>query len=170
MIDFIRSIHERVIAVTQRIAWLPPLAARLAVGCVFASAGWGKLHNLDRVIEFFDSLGIPMAQYQAPFVAATEWSCGLLLVAGLGTRFAALPLMVTMLVAIRTALWPEIEGVIDLLGREESLLFVLLGWLAIKGAGAVSVDALASRRFLSLKSPAQATSPPLAAPSETRST
>jgi putative oxidoreductase len=169
LIDSIRSIHERGIAAAQRIAWLPPLATRVAVGCVFASAGWAKLHNLDRVIEFFDSLGIPMAQYQAPFVAATEWSCGLLLVVGLGTRFAALPLMVTMLVAIRTAIWPEVEGLIDLLGREESLLFVLLGWLTITGAGAVSIDALASRRLRSPESRGQAMSPPLAAQSDTLS-
>lgn len=145
MIERLRSIHGWIIAIARRLTWLPPLAARVTVGAVFVSTGWGKLHNLDRVIEFFQSLGIPAAEYQAPFVAATEFSCGLLLVAGLATRFAAVPLIVTMLVAISTALWPDLEGVIDLFGKEEFLFIVLLGWLAVAGAGAVSLDALAAR-------------------------
>ena len=145
MIDRLRTIHVWVLALSRRLAWLPPLAARVSVGAVFVSTGWGKLHNLDRVIEFFQSLGIPAAEYQAPFVAATEFSCGLLLIVGLATRFAAVPLAVTMLVAIRTALWPELEGAIDLFGREEFLFIVLLGWLAIAGAGTVSIDAPAAR-------------------------
>ena len=62
------------------------------MGLVFVTTGWGKLQNLDRVIEFFRSLGIPAPEYQAPFVAATELACGLLLVLGLGTRFAAVPI------------------------------------------------------------------------------
>lgn len=118
----------------------------------------GKLHNLDRVIEFFQSLDIPAAEYQAPFVAATEFSCGLLLIAGLATRFAAVPLIVTMLVAIRTALWPDLEGVIDLFGKEEFLFIVLLGWLAVAGAGAVSLDALAARLLHSREIPARGAS------------
>lgn len=128
-----------------RLAWLPPLLARVTVGLVFVTTGWGKLQNLDRVIAFFQSLGIPAPEYQAPFVAATELTCGLLLVAGLGTRFAAVPLVVTMLVAIRTALWGELEGTIDLFGREEYLFIVLLAWLAVAGAGAVSLDAIVVR-------------------------
>lgn len=128
-----------------RLAWLPPLLARVSVGLVFVTTGWGKLQNLDRVIAFFQSLGIPAPEYQAPFVAATELTCGLLLVAGLGTRFAAVPLVVTMLVAIRTALWGELEGTIDLFGREEYLFIVLLAWLAVAGAGAVSLDAIVVR-------------------------
>ncbi len=123
----------------------PPLLARVSVGLVFLSTGWGKLQNLDRVIELFRSLGIPAPEYQAPFVAATELSCGLLLVLGLATRFAAVPLVVTMIVAIRAALWEELEGVVDLFGREEYLFIVLLAWLAIAGAGAVSLDAIIPR-------------------------
>jgi putative oxidoreductase len=121
----------------------------VSVGLVFVTTGWGKLQNLDRVIEFFRSLGIPAPELQAPFVAATELSCGLLLVLGLGTRFAAVPLAITMVVAIRTALWAELEGVIDLFGREEYLFIALLAWLAVAGAGAVSLDAILARRLRS---------------------
>ncbi len=145
MLDRLRPVHELILTAARRLTWVPPLLARLSVGLVFVTAGWGKLQNLDKVIEFFRSLGIPAPELQAPFVAATELSCGLLLVLGLGTRFAAVPLVVTMLVAIRTALWSELEGAIDLFGREEYLFIVLLAWLAIAGAGAVSLDAILAR-------------------------
>jgi putative oxidoreductase len=138
-------LREPVLSVSRRLAWLPPLLARVSVGLVFVTAGWGKLQNLDRVIGFFRSLGIPAPEYQAPFVAATELSCGLLLVVGLGTRLAAVPLVITMLVAIRAALWSELEGAIDLLGREEYLFVVCLAWLAVAGPGAASLDAILAR-------------------------
>ena len=35
------------------------LAVRLYWGWLFAEDGWGKLHNLDKVTEFFTSLGLP---------------------------------------------------------------------------------------------------------------
>jgi putative oxidoreductase len=114
---------------------------------VFVSTGYAKLQHLEQVVEFFRSLGIPAPELQAPFVAATELGCGLLLVAGLATRFAAIPLIGAMVVAIRTALWDELEGVSDLLGREESLLIALLLWLAVAGAGVLSLDALLARRL-----------------------
>jgi putative oxidoreductase len=145
VLDRLGPLHEWILSLSQRLAWLPPLVARVSVGLVFVTTGWGKLQNLDQVIEFFRSLGIPAPEYQAPFVAATELSCGLLLVLGLATRFAAVPLAITMVVAIRSALWAEIEGVIDLFGREEYLFIVLLAWLAIAGAGAVSLDAILAR-------------------------
>lgn len=147
MLDRLRALHRTLLSVAERLGWLPPLAARVSVGLVFVTTGWGKLQNLDRVVDFFRSLGIPAPELQAPFVAATELSCGLLLVLGLATRFAAVPLVITMLVAIRTALWSELEGVIDLFGREEYLFGILLGWLAVAGAGAVSLDALVARRI-----------------------
>lgn len=154
MISQLRSVHALVLAVTRRLSWLAPLAARLGVGLVFVSTGWGKLQNIDRVIEFFRSLGIPAPELQAPFVAGTEFVCGALILAGFAARFAAIPLMITMLVAIRTALWPELEGVVDLAGREEFLLFLLLGWIAVAGAGPVSLDA-GFVRWLHTRAPRQ---------------
>jgi putative oxidoreductase len=144
------------LSTTQRLALLPPLFARVAVGVVFVSTGWGKLQHLDRTIAFFQSLGIPAAEYQAPFVAATELGCGLLLVLGVATRFVAMPLIGTMVVAIATALWPELEGAVDLFGREEFLFIVLLVWIAIAGAGAVSFDAIFARRLRAHGAPSRA--------------
>ena len=158
VLDRMRSVQELIVSTARRLVWLPPLVARVSVGLVFLTTGGGKLQNLDRVIEFFRSLGIPAPEYQAPFVAATELSCGLLLVLGLATRFAAVPLVVTMIVAIRAALWEELEGVVDLFGREEYLFIVLLAWLAVAGAGAVSLDAIFARILRTAGAPRRAAS------------
>lgn len=78
----------------------PLLAAiRLYWGWQFAVTGWGKLHNLDRVTEFFTTLQLPMPAVTAVVVATVEFAGGLLLAAGLGTRAAALVLFTNMSVA-----------------------------------------------------------------------
>jgi putative oxidoreductase len=161
VIDRLRALHGWILAVAGRLTWLPPLAARVCVGLVFVSTGSGKLQHLDHVIEFFRTLGIPAPEIQAPFVAATELTGGTLLVLGLATRFAAVPLAITMVVAIRTALWPELEGAIDLFGRQEFLFIALLGWLAIAGAGPISLDAIAARALRAGAAPDAAASVPL---------
>jgi len=141
------DLHRATLDLARRHDWLPPLLARVSVGLVFVSTGLGKLRDLDQVVAFFASLGIPAPELQAPFVAATELVGGGLLILGLGTRFAAIPLAGTMVVAIRTALWPDLEGPIDLFGRAEFLLGTLLVWLAFTGAGALSLDAWIARRI-----------------------
>jgi putative oxidoreductase len=129
-----------------QLAWLPALVTRLSVGWVFLESGYGKLMHLDKVREFFESLGIPAASIQAPFVAGVELLGGILLIVGAWTRIASLPLIGVMVVAIKTAKSAELEGFSDLFGLSEYLYVLLLIWLAIHGAGALSVDGLFSRK------------------------
>lgn len=135
----------RLVAWREKTDWIPPLLARLTLGVIFAESGWGKLHNLPKVIAFFTELGIPAPSIQAPFVAGVEFVGGLLLFVGLFTRVAALPLSATMLVAIATAKMGDVHSIDDLAGLSEWAYFVLLMWLAWEGAGKVSLDALISR-------------------------
>lgn len=130
-----------------RLAFAPPAVARLVIGVVFAGSGWGKLHNLGPVTEFFASLGIPYPELQAPFVASVELVCGVLVLVGLATRLAALPLIGTMVVALATALAPKIDGLGSLFGLSEFLYIALLVQLAISGAGAASLDHWIGRRL-----------------------
>jgi putative oxidoreductase len=131
---------NNLLARLDRLSWLPPLLARLALGIVFVQTGWGKLHSLDQVTAFFQSLGIPAASIQAPFVAGVEFVGGLCVLVGLGTRFAAVPLAGTMVVAILTAQLKNVHGVGDLAGLVEVAYLLLFAYLAIGGAGRVSVD------------------------------
>jgi putative oxidoreductase len=98
------------------------------------------------VIDFFTSLGIPAANIQAPFVAGIEFVCGIAVLLGVFTRLAAVPLMGTMVVAILTAKKADITGFADLMGLNEYAFLLLLLWLSIRGAGAVSLDRLFCRK------------------------
>jgi putative oxidoreductase len=79
------------------------LFVRLYWGWQFAQTGWGKLHNLPHVIEFFTGLGIPAPAANAYFISVLELVGGILLALGLGGRLIALPLAVDMFVAYLTA-------------------------------------------------------------------
>ena len=124
----------------RRLNWFGPTLARLIVGTVFFQSGWGKLNNLSQVTDFFTELGLPLPAFQALLASSTEFVCGGLLLLGLATRFAALPLIVVMIVALRTALWDQIDGFSSLVGLTEFLYIALLAWIATSGAGPFSLD------------------------------
>src|SRR5258707_4710830 len=79
------------------------LAVRLYWGWQFMQAGWGKLSDIGKVVNFFTDLGIPAPALNAYFVSALEFGGGLLLILGLGSRLIALPLVINMIVAYVTA-------------------------------------------------------------------
>jgi len=122
--------------------FLSPAIARLTVGLVFLESGWGKLHALDQVTGYFTELGLPAPAFQARLASSTEFLCGGLLLLGLATRFAAVPLIITMAVAIRTALWEQVDGLSSLVGLLEFSYVALLFWLATDGGGPLSLDRL----------------------------
>ena len=129
------------------LTWLAPLFARITVGWVFLWSGWGKLNDLPQVIDNFIGWGIPSAQVLAPFVSGVEFFGGLFLLLGLLTRISAGALGVTMIVAIRSAKWAEVDSLETLLGFDEFEYLALFVWLAIAGAGPVSIDHWLERRF-----------------------
>ena len=98
----------------------------------------------------FTRIGIPHPQFFGPFVGSVEIICGFLLLIGLLTRLASIPLIIDICVAIlstklpilmKQGWWPaEAEARTDY-----SMLMGLL-FLLIVGAGAWSLDARASRK------------------------
>jgi putative oxidoreductase len=79
------------------------LCVRLYWGWQFFQTGWGKLHNLPHVIEFFTSLGIPAPALNAYFISSLECFGGILLAVGLGSRILAFMFSIDMIVAYVTA-------------------------------------------------------------------
>ena len=81
------------------------LLIRAMVGIVFAYHGSQKLFGLfggggiAGTAGFFESIGIPLPAVSAVLAGGTEFFGGLALLAGIGSRLAALPLVFTMLVA-----------------------------------------------------------------------
>src|SRR5690606_9627996 len=74
---------------------------RVMVGAVFLSEGIQKfLDPATRGAGRFVKIGIPFPEVMGPFVGGVEIACGALVLAGLLTRLAAVPLIINMLVAI----------------------------------------------------------------------
>src|SRR5579871_4640274 len=126
--------------VARHLTWLAPLFARITVGWVFMLSGWGKLHNLPQVTENFIGWGIPFPHILTPFTSGIEFFGGLFLLLGLFTRISAGALGVTMIVAIKAAKWADVDSFVTLVGFDEFEYLALFLWLAIAGAGAVSLD------------------------------
>jgi putative oxidoreductase len=142
----LRALEPLAAATIARLRWLPPTLARLTLGWVFLLSGWGKLHALPDIVDFFRSLGIPAPEFQAPFASGVEFVCGSLLLLGLFSRLAAVPLVVVMVVAIATARREELTSLGALFGFIEYLYIVLLGYVITGGPGPLSLDALLVRR------------------------
>jgi putative oxidoreductase len=145
LVNTMLAVRGLVRAVADCLQWLPPTLARLTVGWIFLWSGWGKLHSLDKIVEFFGQLGIPHPELQAPFASGTELVCGTLLLLGLFTRLASVPLIITMVVAILTAQRENVASLGDLFGLVEFCYIALLVWLGVAGAGPLSLDHLLVR-------------------------
>jgi len=94
---------------TRELDFLGPLALRLYLVPIFWMAGSNKLQHMDSTIEWFGNpewgLGLPFPALLAYLAALTEVAGAILLLIGLGVRYVALPLMVTMVVAAVTVHW-----------------------------------------------------------------
>jgi putative oxidoreductase len=127
------------------------LLIRVLVGWVFVSEGVQKfLFPAQLGVGRFEKIGIPSPHLMAPFVGTVEIVCGTLLLIGLFTRWAAIPLLGVILVAITTTKIPMLakSGVWAMLHEARTDFSMLLGlvFLLITGAGTWSVDA--RRRLL----------------------
>ncbi|HEY0795496.1 MAG TPA: DoxX family protein [Acidisarcina sp.] len=138
-------------ALTARLASPFLLLVRLYWGWQFLESGWGKLHGLPHVIQYFTSLNIPMPQIAAPCVASLEFFGGLLLILGLGTRLVGLLLTANMIVAYITA---DREGFLSLFSADATKFYtadpfpflVAALIMLVFGAGIYSLDHLLERR------------------------
>ncbi|MGH6894589.1 MAG: DoxX family protein [Dongiaceae bacterium] len=137
---FVRGLIDWPKSVAQHLTWLGPLFARIVCGWVFIWTGWGKLTHLPLVTDNFVGWGIPLPGIMAPLASGIEFFGGIFLVLGLLTRISAGALGVVMIVALRVAQWDDVDSLVTLLGLDEVMYLAMFLWLAIAGAGAVSVD------------------------------
>ncbi len=125
------------------------LITRITIAWIFVFSGWGKLTNLDRTIDYFASIGMPISYILAPFVGIAEFVSGLFIFLGFATRISAIPLTSIMIVAILAAKIEDISGVSSLFEMTEFLYILLLIWLIAKGAGKISLDYYLIKKFTS---------------------
>ncbi len=124
------------------------LLIRLAVGLVFLTQGVLKYTDPKMGVLRFGHLGFPEPGFTAGFVGAFEIGCGLLVLLGLFTRLAAIPLLVVISTAIATTKIPELSRagqgfwfmVTD--ARTDFAMLCSLLFLLGSGPGRWSLDAL----------------------------
>ena len=118
---------------------------RLMVGLVFLSEGIQKfLFPALRGTGRFEDIGLPSPEFLGSFVGTFEIICGSLVLLGLFTRFASIPLIIIMLVAISTTkvdilaekgLWEMLHA-----SRTDWAMLLACIFLLIRGSGNWSFD------------------------------
>jgi len=118
---------------------------RLMVGAVFFSEGIQKFLFPDILgAGRFAKIGLPSPEFLGAFVGSFEMACGFLILLGLLTRLASIPLIIIMLVAIATTKAEVLadKGFWEMLHGSRTDWAMLLGsiFLLIKGGGFWSLD------------------------------
>lgn len=97
------KIQQLMIQSTARLDFLATLPIRLYLAAVFWVAGTNKIAGFEGVVEWFGNsewgLGLPFPELMASLAIAAEVGGSVLLLLGLATRWASIPLIATMLVA-----------------------------------------------------------------------
>jgi putative oxidoreductase len=118
---------------------------RLMVGVVFVSEGIQKFLFPDTLGSGrFAKIGLPNPEFLGPFVGTSEIVCGSLILIGLLTRMAVIPLIIIMVVAIATTKADVLanDGFWEMMHGSRTDWSMLLGsiFLLVKGGGRWSVD------------------------------
>jgi uncharacterized membrane protein YphA (DoxX/SURF4 family) len=142
----------------DKMSSMPAALIRLLVGWVFLVEGILKYLWIDDLgVGRFTSIGIPAPHFTAPFVGLVEMVCGALVIVGLFTRLAAIPLLIDISVAILSTKVPILlghgywrfslpnlkhYGVLSMLHEARTDISMVLGliFILIVGGGALSVE------------------------------
>jgi|SRR5271157_2038627 len=119
---------------------------RLAVGLIFFSQGILKFTDANMGVARFTRIGFPHPYFTAHFVGSFEIVCGLLVLLGIWTRAASVPLLIVITTAIATTKIPELfrpsQGFWYMVsdGRTDFAMFCSLAFLIFVGGGAWALD------------------------------
>jgi len=136
---------------TQKLSGLqdiPLLLIRLILAYGFYVPAMMKLNDVSAIAEWFENIGIPAPTLNAYLATYTEFLGAIFLALGLATRFVSIPLIITMLVAIKTVHWENGFNASDN-GYEIPLYYMaMLIMLFFTGPGRASVDHLIRKKLL----------------------
>jgi len=123
------------------------LLIRLAVGLIFFTQGILKYTDPNMGVNRFTRIGFPHPWFTAHFVGSVEVVCGAMLLVGLLTRLAAVPLLIVIVTAIATTKIPELlrpgQGFWFMVSDARADFAMLCGllFLLLSGPGRLSLDA-----------------------------
>lgn len=107
------------------IQWLPPLLMRVFMGYLFYESGLPKIEQVTQFTRVFAGWGIPYPHLNVLLVGYSEVIGGLMLIAGLGTRIACVPLIIDMAVATATVQIKQVSGLSDLVALDDPLYMLI---------------------------------------------
>jgi putative oxidoreductase len=140
------ALHDHVFGLINYLQSPFLLAVRLYWGWQLSQSGWGKLHNLDKVTDFFTSLNLPMPAKMALFISCVEFFGGIFFALGLFSRMTALVLTVNMVMAYITAdkeAWASFFSDPDKFSAAAPYVFLIASlFILIFGPGKFCVDTL----------------------------
>jgi len=119
---------------------------RLPVGLIFFTQGLLKFLDPNLGVNRFARIGFPHPYLTAHFVGVFEIACGALVLVGLRTRSAAIPLLVVIATAIATTKLPELfrvnQGFWFMVSdaRTDFAMFCSLIFLIVAGGGSYALD------------------------------
>lgn len=99
LIAKVRQWHDKFFGLVSYLKSPFLLIVRLYWGWQLAQSGWGKLHHLSNVAEYFGTLGLPMPAQMAVFIACVEFFGGIFLALGLLSRSTGFVLTVNLIMA-----------------------------------------------------------------------
>ena len=151
MIALIEKLYRWLIVVGKSLRSPVLLLIRLFWGWQFFIAGKGKLGNLEKTTQFFESLHIPAAHLNAIVASSIECFGGLLLLVGFASRLVSIPLMAVMTVAYFTADLENLKALFSdpdkFTGSDEFLYLFAALLIFVFGPGLFSVDGLIGKYF-----------------------
>src|SRR5882724_1600647 len=145
LIAKIRQWHDQLFGLVSYLQSPFLLFVRLYWGWQLAQSGWGKLHHLANVAEYFGSLGLPMPAQMAVFIACVEFFGGIFLALGLFSRITSLVLTVNLTMAYvlgdREALLSFFSDPDKFIAAAPFAFLIVSLIVLIFGAGKISADA-----------------------------
>ena len=150
LVKGVAFLYELLVRITNHLQSPFLLLIRVVFGIQLIQSGWGKLMNIQKPIDYFTTLGIPLPVENAWLVSFTELFGGTLLALGLLSRLTMVPLTINFIVAYITT---EQQGLKDLLKFDTDAFvadaaFPFLATVVIVlafGPGVLSLDYLIAR-------------------------
>jgi len=155
LIAQVRQWHDHIFNLVSFLQSPFLLLLRLYWGWQLAQSGWGKLHHLSNVGEYFSTLGLPMPAQMAVFIACVEFFGGIFLALGLASRVTGLVLAVNLTMAYvigdREALLSFFSDPDKFVAAAPFAFLMVALIVLIFGPGRISADTAVSSLFGSVR-------------------
>jgi putative oxidoreductase len=135
-----KALYFKIVEKLTNVKDISFLFIRLILAYGFYGTAMMKINDVGKIARWFASINIPAPTLNAYLATYTEFFGFIFLALGFATRFISIPLIITMIVAIKTAHWENGFSADDN-GYEIPLYYIImLLTLLLNGPGRISID------------------------------